>query len=179
MPALPPPRPRRARGRAAVRRPPGGRIPPRPDRCRPSLSLRLGASIGGPPTRGPDRLLGPCFKTGRQGSRQSPADPGRRGATDTGGGSGGAARRHRERSRRPDALRPAGRSGPDPAPPAPAGPEGPPERKTGRGRRGPSSLPRSGRRREHGRAVGSPDRPPRRRAGLAGGTPPGRPLPAN
>ena len=53
----------------------------------------------------------------------------------------------------------------------------------GPGGRGPSSLPRSGRRRNLGRALGPPDRRRRRRiaaaaAGLFGGTSPDRPLPA-
>ncbi|XP_022093996.1 basic proline-rich protein-like [Acanthaster planci] len=64
-------------------RPPRGRIPPWPSPGRPTLSVRLGALPGGPPTRGPDRLLGPCFKTGRQDSRQSSVDPRRLRAADT------------------------------------------------------------------------------------------------
>ena len=142
-----------------MRRPPRGRIPPRPDRSRPSLSLRLGASTCGPPTRGPDRLLGPCFKTGRQGSRQSPADPGRRGAVGTGRGRGPPTRRHRGRSRR---AGPSGRPG-DPAQPRPRSPTREGRRGIGRERAGAARRPFLGRSAGAtllGRSLGSPTGPP-------------------
>ena len=161
-----------------MRRPPGGRIPPRPARG-PAFAL---ASPRGfalvPPTRGPDRLLGPCFKTGRQGSRQSPADPGRPGAADSGPVREPPARRHRERSRRAGLDRRTGRPGPAAQPPLSAGPEAAGEGGGARGQARPVVPPSAGRPARPRPVSRLSDRPPRRGAGLAGGTPTGRPLPA-
>ncbi len=153
-----------------MRRPPGGRIPPRPDRSRPSLSLRLGASTGGPPTCGPDRLLGPCYKTGRQGSRQSPADPGRRDEIDTGKERPGARprRRHRVRLRRAGLTGLPGDHGPTGSRPGGFDPGAGAARRPFLGRSAGAKRPGY---RLSGRA-------PRRGPGMVGGTPPGRPLPA-
>ena len=72
-----------------------------------------GPWLEGPSTCGPDRLLGPCFKTGRQVSRQSPADPGHRDEVGTGRDRERTTRRrHRGRSRRAGLTRFPG----DPAP---------------------------------------------------------------
>ncbi len=173
MSALPPPQPRGARGRAAVRRSPGDRIPPRPDRSRPSLSLCLGASLGGPPTSGPDRLLGPCFKTGRQGSRQSPADPGHLSRSTPGETEGTATRRHRERSRQVGLNRTPGRPGPiTKREGTRGGPSCPGQVRPNV----PSSVGSAGATRPGCRHS---VRAPRRESGVVGGTPPGRPLPAS
>ena len=152
-----------------MRRPPGGRIPPRPDRSRPSLSLRLGASTGGPPTCGPDRLLGPCFKTGRQGSRQSPADPGRLVKIVSG---------FQERTNAPPPPRTVAAGGARriPGRPGPHRGLGPKAPTPGQAR--PvvhTSVCAAGAKRPGYRLSGQA---PRRGPGMVGGTPPGRPLPA-